>query len=425
MTVVSSVLSGLGEMRAWQEDLYRDLHQHPELSHREHRTAEKVADRLGQAGYEVHRRVGGTGVVGVLGDGDGPTVLLRADMDALPVLEATGLPYRSTVTTAYRSTVTTAHEDGNQVPVAHACGHDMHVTCLLGAAHLLAAGTDSWHGTVVALFQPAEETGDGARGMLDDHLGELIPKPDVAFAQHILPVPAGQLGTHTGPVLSAADSMRITLHGRGGHGSMPQATVDPVVLAAIIVVRLQTVVARVTPPTETAVLTVGSVQAGSKSNVIPDRAVIQLNLRSYSERTRTTMLDAVRRIVTAECQASDCPKDPDFELFDRFPLTDNDAATTERVAGAFADVFGDRVQAMGQQTASEDFSDIPNALGAPYTYWGIGCIDRDTYAAAADAGRVAQDIPVNHSPRFAPVIQPTCDTGTQALTVAALAWLSP
>jgi hippurate hydrolase len=403
-------------MRSWQEDFYRDLHQHPELSHQERRTAAKVSERLARMGYRVYQGVGGTGVVGVLGNGKGQTVLLRADMDALPVREATGLPYASTVT------ATDAR--GNEVPVAHACGHDVHVTCLLGAAQLLAEDPDRWSGTVVALFQPAEETGDGARGMIDDGLAGLIPTPDVALAQHVLPAPAGQVGTRSGPTLSAADSMRVTVYGRGGHGSMPQATVDPVVLAAMIVVRLQTVVSRETPPAQPAVLTVGSIAAGAKSNVIPDHAVLQLNIRTYSEQTRRSMLDAVRRIVTAECQASGCLKDPDFELFDRFPITDNDAATTERVAGAFADFFGDRAQPMGQQTASEDFSDIPTALGAPYTYWGIGGIDPDAYHTAAAAERLAQDIPVNHSANFAPVIQPTLDTGTQALVVAALAWLA-
>lgn len=417
MTAVSSVLAKLDDVRDWQEDFYRDLHQHPELSHQEQHTAGKIAERLGQAGFQVHRGVGGTGVVGVLQRGDGPVVLLRADMDALPVREATGLPYASTVTAT--------DGDGDEVPVAHACGHDMHVTCLLGAAQLLADSTDHWNGTVVALFQPAEETGDGARGMVDDHLAGLIPKPDVALAQHILPAPAGQVGTRGGPALSAADSMRVTVYGRGGHGSMPQATVDPVVLAAMIVVRLQTVISRETPPTETAVLTVGSIQAGSKSNVIPDRAVLQLNVRTYSEQTRKTILDAIHRIVTAECQASDCPKEPEFALFDRFPLTSNDGPTTERVAHVFTDFFGDRAQPMGQQTASEDFSDIPTALGTPYTYWGVGCIDADTYRKAEQAGRVAQDIPVNHSPNFAPIIQPTCDAGTRALVVATLDWLGP
>lgn len=410
------MLVGLEGVRSWQQDVYQDLHRHPELSHQEHRTAELVAERLGGFGFEVHDGIGGTGVVGLLRNGDGPTVLLRADMDALPVREATSLPYASTVTAT--------DDAGDEVPVAHACGHDMHVTCLLGAAELLASGTDHWQGTVVALFQPAEETGDGARGMVDDGLATVIPTPDVAFAQHVLVGPAGRIGTHPGPVLSAADSMRITVHGRGGHGSMPQATVDPVLLAAMIVVRLQGIVSREVAPTETAVVTVGSIRAGSKSNVIPDSAVLELNVRTYSEQTRLSVLDAIRRIVTAECEASGTPREPDFELFDRFPVTDNDADTTERVAQAFAEHFGERAVTMGQQTASEDFSDVPAALGTPYSYWGVGCTDQSTYQMAADAGRVSQDIPVNHAPGFAPVIQPTCDAGTEALVVAALAWLA-
>lgn len=370
--------------------------------------------RLEQSGFEAHRGVGGTGVVGVLRRGNGPTVLLRADMDALPVRETTGLPYASTTTGT--------DDSGATVAVAHACGHDVHVACLLGAADLL-AGVEEWRGTLVAVFQPAEETGDGARGMVDDGLAQLIPQPDVAFAQHVLPAPAGQVGTKPGPVLSAADSMRVTLHGRGGHGSMPHATVDPVVLAAMIVVRLQTVVARETPPSETAVLTVGSIEAGTKSNVIPEDATLQLNVRTYSDETRAQTLDAIRRIVSAECDASRCPRPPEFTLFDRFPLTDNDVATTSRLANAFADFFGDNAVALPQQTASEDFSDIPNALGTPYSYWGIGGVDPADYQRAFDAGRVREDIPVNHSANFAPVIQPTLDTGTQALVVAALEWL--
>jgi hippurate hydrolase len=218
--------------------------------------------------------------------------------------------------------------------------------------------------------------------------------------------------------------MKITVHGRGAHGSMPQAAVDPVVLAAMIVVRLQTVVAREVAPGDTAVLTVGSIQAGTKSNVIPDHAVLQLNVRTYDENTRTTVLGAIERIVRAECTASGSPQDPEFELFDRYPLTDNDAGVTDCVAAAFADFFGDRAGHLPQQSASEDFSDIPAAFGTPYTYWGIGGIDPATYQAAEQAGRVAQDIPVNHAANFAPVLQPTLDTGTQALVVAAMAWLT-
>ncbi|WP_094275954.1 amidohydrolase [Rhodococcus sp. OK302] len=411
----ATVLAGLAGVRGWQEDLYRDLHEHPELSHQEHRTAGIVAKRLRATGFSVHAGIGGTGVVGVLRGGDGPTVLLRADMDALPIREATGLPYASTGTASDAA--------GDEVPVMHACGHDVHVACLLGAAQLLADAVEHWNGTLIALFQPAEEVGDGARAMVDDRLGELFPTVDVALGQHVLPAPAGVVGTRSGPVLSAADSMRIIVHGRGGHGSMPQATVDPVVLAAMIVVRLQTVISRETVPGEPAVLTVGRIAAGTKSNVIADHAVLELNVRTYSEATRTAILDAIRRIVVAECQASRSPKDPEFELFDRFPLTANDSDATARVAAAFVGYFGERSVVLPMQTASEDFSDIPTALGVPYTYWGFGGIDPDVYRRAELAGRVSEDVPVNHSAVFAPVIQPTLDTKTEALVVAALAWL--
>ncbi len=410
-----AILERLPEIRTWQEDFYRDLHKQPELSHQEHHTAELAAERLRALGYDVRDNIGGTGVVGILRNGSGPTVLVRADMDALPVEEATGL--------AYASTVRAMDAAGDQVPVMHACGHDVHVTCLLGAATLLADGAQHWHGTVVALFQPAEEVGDGARGMVDDGLSEAIPSVDVALAQHVLPAPAGHVGTHRGTVLSAADSMRITVYGRGAHGSMPQAAIDPVVLASMIVVRLQTIVSREVAPTDTVVLTVGSIHAGTKSNVIGDHAVLELNLRTYDESVRKAVLDSIRRIVVAECQASNSPQEPEFELYDRFPLTVNDDEVTDRVSDAFANYFGDRFMPMAAQSASEDFSDIPNALGVPYTYWGIGGIDEQQYREAVESGRVAQDIPVNHSATFAPVIQPTLDTGTQAIVVAALAWL--
>jgi hippurate hydrolase len=414
-TPATRVLGGLDNIRTSIEDFYRDLHQHPELSHAEHRTASRVSDRLGAAGFEVRAGVGGTGVVGICANGAGRTVLLRADMDGLPVQEATGLEYASTATGTDGT--------GDTVAVMHACGHDVHVSCLIGAAELLSASREHWRGTIVALFQPAEETGDGAAAMITDNLRGLIPQPDVALAQHVLPFASGEVRTRPGPVLSEADSMRITIRGRGAHGSMPQAAVDPVLIAAAVVVRLQAIVSREVAPGEPAVVTVGSIQAGTKSNVIPDSAQLLLNVRTYSEATRRTVLDGVRRIVTAECEAAAAPEPPEFELFEHFPLTANDSSVTETVSAAFAGYFGERAGVLPRQSASEDFSDLPTAFGIPYTYWGIGGIDPDTFRRAEAAGRIEQDIPVNHSARFAPVIQPTLDTGIAAMVTAALACL--
>jgi amidohydrolase len=415
-TPVAAVLSGLDQTRVWQEDFYRHLHQNPELSFQEHHTSAAVVELLKSFGFDVHEGIGGTGVVGILRNGDGPTVLMRSEIDALPVKEKTGLPYASTVTATDQA--------GDDVPVMHACGHDVHVTCLLGASSLLAKARTRWNGSVVALFQPAEELGEGAQAMVDDGLAGIVGDVSVALTQHVLPFPSGQVASRPGTVFSSADSMRITVYGRGSHGSMPQSSVDPVVLAAMIVVRLQTVVAREIAPTEPAVLTVGSIQSGTKSNIIGDHAVLQLNVRSYNKTTRKTVLDAIRRIVTAECEASGSPKEPDFEMYGYFPPTDNDAMTTDRVRAAFDSLFGDTSKDLPLQTASEDFSDIPNGLSVPYTYWGLGGIDADLYHKAEAAGRVDQDIPTNHSPLFAPVIQPTLDTGTKALVAAALAWLA-
>lgn len=409
------VLAGQAAIKDWQEQFYKTVHEHPELGHQETRTAAAVAAGLRDFGYEVQEKIGPTGVVGILTNGTGPVVLMRADMDALPVKETTGLPYAST-----------AHATdpgGNEVPVMHACGHDVHVACLLGAARLLAETTDAWHGTYIALFQPAEELADGAEVMLGAGLAKLIPTPDVALAQHVLPFPAGTVGTRPGPFLSSGDSMRVTVWGRGSHGSMPQLSVDPVVLAAMIVVRLQTVVAREVTPGEFAVLTIGRLAAGSKSNIISDHAELELNIRTFSDASRSTIVNAIHRIVETECAASGSPKPPSFELYDHYPLTDNDADATATVSDAFTRHFGDQAFTIERQSASEDFSEIPDALGVPYTYWGLGGIDPDTYATAKAAGMVSTDIPANHSPAFAPVIEPTLETGTAAAVVAALAWL--
>ncbi|MCU1573049.1 MAG: amidohydrolase, partial [Micrococcaceae bacterium] len=344
---ILQVLAGQKGIADWQEELYKELHQHPELGHQEVRTAAVVAGLLEKFGYQVHRDVGSTGVVGVLVNGDGPTVLTRADMDALPVLEDTGLPYASTDTQT--------DDDGQQVPVAHACGHDVHVACLLGAARLMAEEKAAWRGTFVALFQPAEELGNGARKMVDGGLSGLIPTPDVALAQHVLAFPSGHLGTRPGAFLSSADSLRITVYGRGSHGSMPHLSVDPVVLASSIVLRLQTVVSREVPPDQFAVLTVGRITAGTKSNIISDRAVLELNIRTFDTGVRELMLAAIKRIVTGECSASGSPKDPEFELYDHYPLTLNDPDVTAKVADAFRVHFGDRASTLDRQSASEDF----------------------------------------------------------------------
>src|SRR5690349_19005420 len=274
------------------EAIYKDIHANPELAMQERRTAGIAAKWLREQGYEVTEGVGGTGVVGLLRNGEGATVLLRADMDALPMKENTGLPYASTKTGIDSS--------GEEVPVAHTCGHDMHVTWLMGATRILAANKDKWHGTVIAVFQPAEETGEGARAMVEDGLAQRFPKPTVALAQHVLPLPAGQTAIRSGILLSQSDSLRVTLFGRGGHGSSPERTIDPVVMAAATVMRLQTVVSREIALTDSAVVTVGSLQAGRSANVIPEEAALQLNVRTLDDRVRNQVLSSIKRIINGE-----------------------------------------------------------------------------------------------------------------------------
>ncbi|PWI41931.1 amidohydrolase [Streptomyces sp. ICBB 8177] len=399
------------------EELYRDLHAHPELSFRESRTAGIAADRAEAAGFEVIRGVGRTGVVAVLRNGEGPTVLLRADMDALPVREDTGLPYASQVTGT--------DENGHEVPVMHACGHDVHVTCLIGAAERLAADRAEWSGTLIALFQPAEEIGGGARAMVDDGLFERVGKPDVVLGQHVAPMPAGWVGAHPGPAFAAADALRVRMFGRGGHGSRPETTIDPVVMAAATVLRLQTVVAREVAGADTAVLTVGSLRAGTKENVIPDDAELGLSIRSYTAPVRERVLEAVRRIVHAEAAASGAVKDPEITVVDSFPVLVNDPETTDRTMNAFRTEFGDaQVVAPGPVSGSEDVGVLATAAGAPLCYWLLGGADPAAFAAAANGGTADSEVPSNHSPKFAPVIEPTLSTGVRALVTAARTWLA-
>ena len=399
------------------EALYRDLHARPELAFTEHRTAGIVADHLTELGLEVHTGIATTGVVGVLRNGEGPTVLLRADMDALPVREQTGLPWASA------ETVTDSA--GNTVPLMHACGHDIHITCLLGAVESLNDSRSEWSGTLIALFQPAEEHGGGAQVMVDDGLYEKIPVPDVVLGQHVLPAPAGMVGAHPGAAMAAVDTMEVTLHGRGGHGSRPETTIDPVVMAAAAVMRLQTVVSREIAPQDTAVVTVGSLHAGTKNNIIAAEATLGISVRSFNEEVRQRVLDGVHRIIRAESEASGAPKAPDMEWGERYPVTVNEPDATARVNAAFAAEFGeDKVLAPGALSGSEDVGNLATAAGAPLVYWMLGGADPETVFAAMAAGTVETDIPTNHSPFFAPLPQPTIDTGVRALVVAAREWLA-
>ena len=408
--------AGLTEVLADLEALYKDIHSHPELSMQEKRTARIAADRLRAAGYEVATGIGHTGVVGVLRNGNGPTVMLRADMDALPVKEETGLPYASTVTAIDR--------EGNTVPVMHACGHDMHVTCLVGATTLLAKARKHWRGTIVAVFQPAEETGEGAQAMVTDERFVQLPQADVVLGQHVMVGPAGAIGGRKGVITSAADSFQIRMFGRGAHGSMPQASIDPVVMAAATVLRLQTIVSREIAANEAAVVTIGSLQAGTKENVIPDEAIIKLNVRTFDEGVRKRVLAAIKRIVNAEAEASGAPKPPEITALDRYSLVSNDAEATARVAEAFRQHLNrQRVLEVQATSASEDFGSFGTYWGAPSVFWFIGGTDPAIYKKAKAAGRV-HEIPTNHNPRFAPVVHPTLETGVEALVIAAKAWVS-
>jgi hippurate hydrolase len=417
-TDTDKILAGLDAIADELEELYRDLHAHPELSLQEHRTARRAADWLERYGYEVVTGVGGTGVVGLLEHGAGPTVMLRADMDALPIEEATGLPYASRVTATDTA--------GNDVPVMHACGHDMHVTWLAGAAALLARAREAWHGTVVAVFQPAEETGEGARAMIDDGLFERFPKPEVILGQHVMPAPAGRIGYRPRITQAAADSLEVRLFGRGAHGSMPESSVDPVVMAAATVLRLQTIVSREIAATHAAVVTVGALQAGTKANVIPDEALLKLNVRTFDADVRRHVLDAIERIVNAEAAASGATEPPQITATEHYPLTVNDPGWTRTVGGLMRERFGaDRVRELeAPLSASEDFGSFGAAWGVPSVFWYVGGTDPKAYATAERAGRIAEDIPTNHNPTFAPAIHPTLATGVQAMTAAALGVLT-
>ncbi|MFE0674460.1 amidohydrolase [Streptomyces sp. NPDC058867] len=389
-------------------DFYRDLHRHPELAFREHRTAARLAARVRAAGFETAEGVGGTGIVGVLRNGDGPTVLLRADMDALPVTERTGLEYASLT-------------EG----VMHACGHDLHVTWLAGAAAALAAGRDAWSGTLVVVGQPAEESGGGAAAMVADGLHDRFPRPDVLLGQHVAPGPVGGIAHVPGLIMSATTDVEIVVHGRGGHGSRPETTVDPVVTAAFLVTRLQTVVSRELAPREQAVLTVGRIEAGTAANVIPATARISLNLRTQSEDVRDRMLAAIRRMAAGECLAAGCPREPEVTLGAAYPVTVNDADTDRLVAGVHREVFGaDAVFDPGPAMGSEDFPHLAEGK-LPYSYWFVTSTPPAVWDAAPGDDPVSRShsVPSNHSPHFAPD-PATVPIGVRTLVSGALSLLT-
>lgn len=392
------------------QNVYMDLHRHPELSHNEHRTAKIAADWLKDLGYEAIEGVGGTGVVGILRRGEGATVLLRADMDALPVTEQTGADYSSEV-------------EG----VMHACGHDLHVTCLMGAAKELLEDEGGWVGTLIVLFQPAEETINGAKAMVADGLYDKVPRPDIVLGQHVSPLPAGFIGLRSGPSFAASDSLRITMYGKGGHGSRPETTVDPIVMAASTVQRLQGIVSRETAASDMAVVTVGSLNAGSKANIIPDDAVMALSVRTYDEDVRSRTHDSIERIVKAEAQASGAPEEPLIELLESTPAVINDMLAVEHTRPALEAVVGDsHVIDPGPASGSEDVGVLAQAVNTPIVYWLLGGADPELFGQAKtreELVRIVESLPSNHSPSYLPVMEPTIKIGVSTLVSAAKTWL--
>lgn len=391
--------------------LYRDLHANPELSLQEEKTSAKLADRFRRLGYEVTEKVGGFGVVAVMRNGGGPTVLLRADMDALPVEEKTGLPYASKVTTKDAS--------GATVPIMHACGHDVHMTSLVGAATLLARAKERWRGTLVLVAQPAEETGNGALNMIRDSFLSRFPKPDYCLALHDkAELLAGTIAWTSGWTLANVDSVDITVFGRGGHGSRPESSVDPIVIAARTITALQTIVARENSPFDPAVVTVGSIHGGSRRNIIPDEVKLELTVRSYQPEVRQRLLAGIERIAKAEAAAAAAPRPPEVKVVSSGSATYNDPALSKRVAGAIAAAFGkDRVVETPPMMGGEDFGEFGKAASAPSFMFWVGGVPASKWA---EVNGDASKLPSLHSAFWAPDPEPTLKAGAAALTLAAL-----
>ncbi|HLO66321.1 MAG TPA: amidohydrolase [Holophaga sp.] len=387
--------------RADLEALYKDLHRHPELSFKEARTATRMAELLAAAGFEVGRA--GGGVVGVLRNGKGPTVLLRTEMDALPVLEASGVPWAS-----------------EAKGVMHACGHDVHMAGWLGAARALAARRDLWRGTLLMVAQPAEEIGEGAQAMLKDGLLTRFPRPDFALAVHATAdLPAGSVGYAPGWAMASVDSVNITIYGRGGHGAKPDQAVDPVVIAAKTVLALQTAVSREKDPREPAVLTVGSIHGGTKHNIIPEEVRLQITLRSFDPKVQQGLIASIRRIARGEALASGAPREPLVEVDgDTMPAVWNDPALCDRLAAALGRELGpDKVSRLKPDMVSEDFGAFGTAAGVPSVLLRLGAADPRRLKEAQASGT---PLPSLHSPAFVPDLEPTLRTGALSLALAAL-----
>jgi amidohydrolase len=388
--------------------LYRELHQNPELSNQETQTAAKLAAGLRALGFEVRTGIGGTGFVGVLKNGAGPTVVLRTELDALPVTEATGLPFASTVRTQDAT--------GAEVGVMHACGHDVHMSAWMGAATLLARDRARWRGTLVLVGQPAEEIGVGAKAMMADGLLGRFPRPDFALAIHDdARRPAGEIGVLAGPIMTNVDNLDITVHGRGGHGARPEATVDPVVIASRIVVTLQTIVARENSPFDPAVVTVGSIHGGTKHNIIPDDVKLQLTIRSFTQEVREKLVAAVERVAKAEAGAANAPRAPTITRQKTAEALVNDPALTARVSAALARELGaGAVQEAQREMIGEDFTEW-HLAGVPSLTLRIGATAREKFDAAEKGGA---PLPTLHSAAFVPDVEPTIKAAIAAEVVA-------
>ena len=387
--------------------LYKDIHAHPEVAFQEVKTAAKLAAEMRALGFEVTEKVGKTGLVAIYKNGEGPTILVRTELDALPMEEKTGLAYASHDKTSW---------NGQDTFVAHSCGHDIHMASWVGAAKTLVGLKDQWHGTLMFIAQPAEETVSGAKAMLNDGLFTRFKKPDFGFALHDGAFAYGTLNYRVGVGSSNSDSLEVTFHGRGGHGASPQRTVDPVMVAARFIVDVQSVISREKDPTEFGVLSIGAIHGGTAENIIPDEVSLRGTIRTFKPEVRAKMLAGIERTAKAAAAMSDAPA-PDIRITEGAKAVMNDAAVVETAVKVMKAAFGDRLAATPPVTASEDFSEFINA-GVPSMFFNIGVYEPERVVAARDG--TGPQLASNHSPQFAPVPKPTIETGVKAMTLAVL-----